>query len=102
MSQTTITVELGTAEGNGIPLTLLATVPENKPIQPSQAATESTEVNPIPEANTRKSWVRTTIVISILAGVSFLNTMGSGILTVALPRIAEDLSLSENLLLWCV
>ncbi|KAL2826475.1 major facilitator superfamily domain-containing protein [Aspergillus cavernicola] len=35
-----------------------------------------------------------------LTGVSFLNTMGSGILTVALPRMALDLDLNHDILLW--
>nr|XP_036588837.1 uncharacterized protein CTRU02_00884 [Colletotrichum truncatum]KAF6800479.1 integral membrane protein [Colletotrichum truncatum] len=39
-------------------------------------------------------------VIVALAGVNFLNTMGSGILIAALPRIASDVGLSENLALW--
>lgn len=39
-------------------------------------------------------------VITTLAGISFLNTMGSGILIAALPRIARDLGLSQALILW--
>ncbi|KAL3489239.1 major facilitator superfamily domain-containing protein [Aspergillus germanicus] len=35
-----------------------------------------------------------------LTGVSFLNTMGSGILTVALPAMSTDLGLSRDLILW--
>ncbi|KAL4746862.1 hypothetical protein BDW72DRAFT_206971 [Aspergillus terricola var. indicus] len=35
-----------------------------------------------------------------LSGVSFLNTNGSGILTVALPAISTSLSLPADLLLW--
>ncbi|CAG7559390.1 unnamed protein product [Fusarium equiseti] len=46
------------------------------------------------------SKTRAVIVIITLAGISFLNTMGSGILIAALPRIAQDVSLSENLILW--
>ena len=43
---------------------------------------------------------RAFVIIFLLTGVSFLNTMGSGILTVALPTIARDIGLKENLLLW--
>lgn len=43
---------------------------------------------------------KASLIIVMLTGVSFLNTMGSGILTVALPTIAHDISLSPNLLLW--
>lgn len=39
-------------------------------------------------------------VIVTLAGISFLNTMGSGVLISALPRIAEDVGLAEGFLLW--
>jgi MFS family permease len=39
-------------------------------------------------------------VIATLAGMSFLNTMGSGILISALPRIAQDVNLAEGFLLW--
>lgn len=38
-------------------------------------------------------------VIFTLSGMSFLNTMGSGILIAALPRIASDVGLSDNLIL---
>ncbi|KAF5572103.1 aminotriazole resistance, partial [Fusarium pseudocircinatum] len=46
------------------------------------------------------SKTRGVIVIVTLAGISFLNTMGSGILIAALPKIAADVGLSENLILW--
>ena len=46
------------------------------------------------------SRTQASFIIVILTGVSFLNTMGSGILTISLPRIAIDLALTENLLLW--
>lgn len=39
------------------------------------------------------------IIITTVAGVNFLNVMGSGILIVALPTIAEGLGLSTELLL---
>ncbi|KAK0654778.1 major facilitator superfamily domain-containing protein [Cercophora newfieldiana] len=39
-------------------------------------------------------------IIATLAGISFLNTMGSGILIAALPTIATEVSLPEHLLLW--
>ncbi|KAK6841449.1 hypothetical protein PG987_002309 [Apiospora arundinis] len=39
-------------------------------------------------------------VITTLAGINFLNTMGSGILIAALPRIAKDVGLPSGLMLW--
>lgn len=46
------------------------------------------------------SRLQSVTVITTLAGISFLNTMGSGILIAALPRIATDLGLSQALILW--
>ncbi|KAK9435728.1 puromycin resistance protein pur8 [Metarhizium brunneum] len=46
------------------------------------------------------SKVKGITVIVTLAGISFLNTMGSGILIAALPRIASDVELSDALILW--
>lgn len=43
---------------------------------------------------------KSVFIIATLAGISFLNTMGSGILTSALPQIADDIGLSEGFLLW--
>ena len=45
---------------------------------------------------------RAAAIIVTVAGVNFLNTLGSGTLTVALPAIAKDLNLSRELLLWFV
>lgn len=39
-------------------------------------------------------------VIITLSGISFLNTMGSGILIAALPRISNDVGLDGSLILW--
>ncbi|KAK8133491.1 hypothetical protein PG984_005503 [Apiospora sp. TS-2023a] len=46
------------------------------------------------------SATKSTLIIVVLTGVSFLNTMGSGILTVSLPVMAGDLRLDDSLLLW--
>ncbi|KAH8671676.1 major facilitator superfamily transporter [Xylariales sp. PMI_506] len=46
------------------------------------------------------SKARAVTVIATLAGVNFLNTMGSGILIAALPRIASDVGLDQSLILW--
>ena len=44
--------------------------------------------------------LRKITIIVTLAGISFLNTIGSGVLVSALPRIADDIGLAEGLLLW--
>ena len=54
----------------------------------------------LPSGATSLSRVRASLIVTTIAGISFLNTLGSGILTVSLPRIATDLDLAPNLLLW--
>lgn len=49
--------------------------------------------------NSQSSMKKITIIVT-LAGISFLNTMGSGVLISALPRIADDIGLAEGFLLW--
>lgn len=44
--------------------------------------------------------MRGSTVIATLAGISFLNTMGSGILIATTPQIARHVGLSESLILW--
>ncbi|PGH04944.1 hypothetical protein GX51_03243 [Blastomyces parvus] len=60
--------------------------------EPTQATASSTTLN--------ISKAKAVTVIITLAGVSFLNTMGSGILIAALPRIAKDVGIPEALILW--
>ncbi|RYP79002.1 hypothetical protein DL769_003092 [Monosporascus sp. CRB-8-3] len=65
------------------------------------------ETEPAPESvvatahgRYRMSRLQASLVVTALTGVSFLNTMGSGILTVALPTIVRDVGLDGTLLLW--
>ncbi len=46
------------------------------------------------------SRLRGVAIITTLAGINFLNTMGSGILIAALPRIASDVDIPDGLILW--
>ncbi|GFF61669.1 putative transporter [Aspergillus lentulus] len=41
-----------------------------------------------------------TILICTLAGITFVGSMSTGLLTIGLPRMANDLHLPDNLLLW--
>lgn len=50
-------------------------------------------------ASLKVSKARGVTIIVTLSGISFLNTMGSGILIAALPRIADDVGLEKNLIL---
>ncbi|RYP09439.1 hypothetical protein DL765_008435 [Monosporascus sp. GIB2] len=44
--------------------------------------------------------MRGVAIIATLACINFLNTMGSGILIAALPRIARDVNIPDGLILW--
>ncbi|KAM0355036.1 hypothetical protein ACHAPU_000886 [Fusarium lateritium] len=70
--------------------------------QMDQATPEDSNVSSTDVVSNGLSISRTrgVIVIVTLAGISFLNTMGSGILIAALPKIASEVGLSENLILW--
>jgi MFS family permease len=73
---------------------------------PHVSSTSPPESPPLQEADLDQraykeiSKLKSVSVIATLAGISFLNTMGSGILISALPRIADDIGLSEGFLLW--
>lgn len=82
---------------NGIDSTNSTQLPSH---QSSQKTGAEKPVNDEAPALPDISRSRAFVIISLLTGVSFLNTMGSGILTVALPTIARDINLSPNLLLW--
>jgi hypothetical protein len=43
---------------------------------------------------------RIVVIIIVLTGVNFLSSLCNGFITIGLPRIASDLSLSEHLILW--
>ncbi|KAK2754486.1 hypothetical protein FQN54_006887 [Arachnomyces sp. PD_36] len=65
-----------------------------------ETSTEDESSSPAHNNTLKVSKTKGVTVIVILAGISFLNTMGSGILIAALPRIAKDVGLSEDLILW--
>ena len=76
--------------------------PSHESRRPSLARQPSTHENEASAENAELgiSKVRAITVIVTLAGVNFLNTMGSGILIAALPRIARDVGLDQSLILW--
>ena len=74
--------------------------------KPETGSSTAQELSPVAEprvgqspSNPKSSFKKMTI-IATLAGISFLNTMGSGVLVSALPRIADDVGLAEGYLLW--
>lgn len=48
------------------------------------------------------SRTKSTLFILVVTSMIFIGSLLTGILTVALPRIARDIQLQENLLLWWV
>jgi len=48
------------------------------------------------------SRTKSTLLILAVSSMIFIGSLLSGILTVGLPRIARDIALQENLLLWYV
>jgi len=44
--------------------------------------------------------LRATFIVVSVAGITFLNTLGQSILIVAIPRIAQDLSIPPSLIQW--
>ncbi|MCJ1463251.1 hypothetical protein MMC07_001856 [Pseudocyphellaria aurata] len=79
---------------------------QNTERQQCTSSPTSPETLQIPEGHpeqsplNRLSKLKSVTIIATLAGISFLNTMGSGVLISALPRIADDIGLEEGLLLW--
>ena len=67
--------------------------------RPSETSLALATHNVLP-AYKELSKLKSVTVIAALAGTSILNAMGSGILISALPRIADDIGLSEGFLLW--
>ncbi|KXH30611.1 major facilitator superfamily transporter [Colletotrichum nymphaeae SA-01] len=72
--------------------------PSSPPNDEVPTATEAEPPQGSPSRNV--SVAKSITVIVTLAGINFLNTMGSGILIAALPRIAQDVGLDESLILW--
>lgn len=82
----------------------ITSAPESTPEQPAVNMERMTEGEVAPDAagppSLPISKMRAITVIATLSGISFLNTMGSGILIAALPRIARDTDLPQGLILW--
>jgi MFS family permease len=89
-----------------IPLENAVTVEEK--VDEVESSALSSEIRTIPQQkdpdseghNNAISLAQSVVIVAVLSGVSFLNTMGSGILTVALPRISKDLDLEDSLFFW--
>lgn len=47
-----------------------------------------------------KITLKSSTIITIITGVTFISVSGTGILTTALPRISHDINLDRNLIFW--
>jgi hypothetical protein len=52
--------------------------------------------------NDELSPLHTFVVILSLAGITFSASVSTGLLTLGLPTIANDLQIPDNLMIWCV
>jgi MFS family permease len=86
MSATVITTAVNT--GDAVPLTDLITSP------PAPAPA------PVENNYKEKGFLEAASIIFILTGITFISVSGTGILTTALPQIARDINLDNDLLLW--
>ena len=91
MSQTVTEIRLDVIDVSAKPPVLTTDVaPESAP-SPAPAA-----------AFPQLSLSRTIVIYITLTGITTASSMTTGLLAVALPAMAKDLHLSENLLLWSV
>ena len=76
------------------------------PVAPNFVSSTSPEpprlsdVDRAPASSVQQRKTKSIAIIVTLSGISFLNTMGSGVLISALPRIADDVNLAPGFLLW--
>jgi len=104
-SASSIALEMATLPKSGrFPIPLAPSKVAEKP-ETGTPALESLEPPSGPSSqsappSTPASKTKGVAVIVTLAGISFLNTMGSGILIAALPSIAREVGLPEHLILW--
>jgi Major Facilitator Superfamily len=78
----------------------IATSAPQRPGTPLDSLPVATDEVHVPGHGIRVSKAKGVMVIITLAGISFLNTMGSGILIAALPHIAREVGLPPALVLW--
>ncbi|KAI1259161.1 MFS transporter [Xylariaceae sp. FL1019] len=69
-------------------------------LMPGDTTDQITSQSAVSSSPTAPSMARSAALLTTMALISFLNTFSSGLLTVALPTIAIELSLPQNLLLW--
>ena len=71
------------------------------PLSTQDEAASQTDQDPLQNvAASELSMARTAVVIATLTGTTVVSSFSNGLLTVGLPRMAEDINLPANLLLW--
>lgn len=72
-----------------------------RPISSQDEAPRQTDQEPFQNvAATELSAARTAVVIATLTGTTVVSSFSNGLLTIGLPRMAKDVNLPANLLLW--
>ena len=71
------------------------------PFSTQHEAASQTDRDPLQDvAASELSVARTAVVIATLTGTTVVSSFSNGLLTVGLPRMAKDVHLPANLLLW--
>jgi len=73
---------------------------EGRIIGATDAETEATEQENEEEGDKSLSTTRIVLVLLSLYGISAASSLGTGLVTIGIPQIAQELSLRDGLLLW--
>ena len=72
-----------------------------RPFSTQDEAPSRTDQDPLQNAAAKDlSAARAAVVIATLTGTTVVSSFSNGLLTVGLPRMAKDVNLPANLLLW--
>ena len=72
-----------------------------QPVSSQDEARRQTDQEPLHNVAAKElSVARTAVVIATLTGTTVVSSFSNGLLTVGLPRMAKDVNLPANLLLW--
>ena len=97
MAQTsTITLESLAPITSNRETSLSINAPDSQTVQSHQQQDEQ----PVADGRGDLSRGRTIAIIATLTGTTIVSSFSSGLLTVGLPKMAADLGLPANLLLW--
>ena len=72
----------------------------NLPRQEERSHVDPDRILPPSNGTRELSTLRAAVIIATLTGTTILSSFSNGLMTVGLPRIAKDIGLPSNLLLW--